>query len=211
MMFSCLFFSCSTKPHEITPFAMSFGESVLRLFVPQCTMTWSTVAGNEMFFMRQSTCWVLSPGIPQFNENVILKNASQTYGYRCNPQTIESPNNTILGLDDANFAACFWCSSYQPGFESRPIGVVEYILSLTRRNLILIDYITEAGWINWTQKKIKNQIATILYGWTKKRSLRKQTRWWDDTVSSVIAYSKKFGRGWGKPGLFLMFFRFEHL
>jgi len=58
-------YSIKLNPIDIIPFTISMGESLLILFVPECTNTPLIVDESDIFFALHRICCVESPLIPQ--------------------------------------------------------------------------------------------------------------------------------------------------
>ena len=62
-----------------------------KLLVPNKTTTFFRFEKIGRLSARHKTCWILSPPKPQFKNFSGFRNLSQTFWYRLNPITIESP------------------------------------------------------------------------------------------------------------------------
>ena len=64
--------------------------------MPQWTTTYLRDRGTNKFSVLHKTCWVLSPGMPQFSALYGLKYFFHTVWYLLRPTTIESPIKIAL-------------------------------------------------------------------------------------------------------------------
>ena len=96
-----------TEPMAIKPWAISPGESLLILFVPQRITTFFTDERKGISLARQRTFSTRSPLMPRLMY-LLTKSLFQTLLYQVRPATIESPIMMELMFSCLTWKQWFW-------------------------------------------------------------------------------------------------------
>ena len=111
----------------IRPFAISSGESWYKLLVPHNIITFLKDEIRRKSWTCHSTCYTLSPPIPQLKALSGLKNLFQTLSWRANPAIRESPISIVSKLLLFNLEQCLRWVFIQFVLDCRAVGIAVII------------------------------------------------------------------------------------